>query len=96
MSILIADSGSTKTDWWQSPSLSFQTQGLNPFHQSCEEITRILTSDVLHVLSSPNDIETVFFYGSGVRAEVREVLLQPLSQLFPRSEEHTSELQSQR
>jgi hypothetical protein len=44
--ILIADSGSTKTDWAIVTSASqpvvLNTQGINPVHQSREEIVRIL------------------------------------------------------
>ena len=40
--ILIADSGSTKTDWCViergKPALRFQTRGMNPFFQTEEEI----------------------------------------------------------
>ena len=43
--ILIADSGSTKTDWALVTDGQHEvviTQGINPFHQSREEILRIL------------------------------------------------------
>ena len=44
--ILIADSGGTKTDWAIVTSASqpvvLNTQGINPVHQSREEIVRIL------------------------------------------------------
>ena len=49
---LIADSGSTKTDWtlihdadWRSDSIivaSFSTQGITPIHQSPADIRQIL------------------------------------------------------
>lgn len=51
--ILIADSGSTKTDWVlrpaadtvvQAPAAHFQTQGLNPIHLSDEQIGAVLCS----------------------------------------------------
>ena len=48
--ILIADSGSTKTDWAlvDSSGLSVvQTQGINPVHQSCGVIMRILQEEVI-------------------------------------------------
>ena len=44
--ILIADSGGTKTDWAIVTSASqpvvLNTQGINPVHQSREEIVRVL------------------------------------------------------
>lgn len=49
--ILIADSGSTKTDWClrkdSEDMLNFTTQGINPFHQSLQAITDILNKEVL-------------------------------------------------
>jgi glucosamine kinase len=68
---LIADSGSTKTDWvvlqsGQSP-IQFQSAGLNPFYQSGEEIESTLRKQVLNNI--PNPIEEVFFYGAGCADE---------------------------
>jgi len=53
--ILIADSGSTKTDWCLTEDsgcnlLHFTTQGINPFHQSQREITDLLHKEVLPCL----------------------------------------------
>ena len=62
--ILIADSGSTKTDWCLVENgqivRQMKTQGINPFHQSEEEVIRILQTE-LGVLS----VDEVFFYGAG-------------------------------
>ena len=53
--ILIADSGSTKTDWCliqgKETVLNFTTQGINPFHQSSEEITNILKKEAFSLLT---------------------------------------------
>ena len=90
--ILIADSGSTKTDWALiSPSvLSSQlsvlsSQGLNPVHQSRETILQILRSELLPQLDS-SEIESVFFYGSGVRPEMEPVMANLLREVFPQAE----------
>ena len=97
--ILIADSGSTKTDWALiSPSvlssqlsvLSSQlsvlsSQGLNPVHQSRETILQILRSELLPQLDS-SEIESVFFYGSGVRPEMEPVMANLLHEVFPQAE----------
>ena len=90
--ILIADSGSTKTDWALiSPSvLSSQlsvlsSQGLNPVHQSRETILQILRSELLPQLDS-SEIESVFFYGSGVRPEMEPVMVNLLREVFPQAE----------
>ena len=84
--ILIADSGSTKTDWaLQSAPGSlerFHTQGINPFHQDRTVIVEILRRELLPQL----DLETisnVFFYGSGVRPEQEPVMISLLQEAFP-------------
>ena len=52
---LIADSGSTKTDWVLIRDNAvvgrYQTQGINPFHQSEDDILNILRSELLAQLS---------------------------------------------
>ena len=60
--ILIADSGSTKTDWMllhtANPLLkkeviaTFQTQGITPIHQSAGDIRQIIERELLPQLSS--------------------------------------------
>ncbi len=59
--ILIADSGSTKTDWTliHSPHpmkwdviTSFQTQGITPIHQTTDEIRRIMARELMPQLST--------------------------------------------
>ncbi len=50
--ILIADSGSTKTDWCivfnDTPIKRIGTKGINPFFQSEEEIQQELTHSLCH------------------------------------------------
>ncbi len=83
--ILIADSGSTKTDWAIVTSASqpvvLNTQGINPVHQSREEIVRILREEFVGIMGSNPEVQklrssailtpefpfAVYFYGSGVR-----------------------------
>ena len=68
---LIADSGSTKTDWAlvsdEGSVTFFHTQGINPVHQDDATIVRILSDEFLPQLQSCVVAE-VFFYGSGVRS----------------------------
>jgi len=86
---LIADSGSTKTDWALINSASdasvrrLTTQGLNPFHQDASSIRRILTEELLPQLDQVGSIERIRFYGSGVRPEQQSKMENLLSQLFP-------------
>ena len=67
--ILIADSGSTKTDWCivfnGTPIKRIGTKGINPFFQSEEEIQQELTHSLLPQLPE-GTINSVFFYGAGL------------------------------
>jgi N-acetylglucosamine kinase-like BadF-type ATPase len=86
--ILIADSGSTKTDWaLQSESGSlelFHTQGINPFHQERSIIVGILNKELLPNLN-PDEVSSVYFYGSGVRPELESVMMALLKEMFPQA-----------
>lgn len=76
--ILIADSGSTKTDWCLCKKgtvlCSIQTQGINPYHQSEEAIEAVLHEELLPQLTQhsafniQNSLDIVF-YGSGCANE---------------------------
>ena len=66
--ILIADSGSTKTDWCvvEKGELVQQifTKGTNPFFQSEEEISNEIATALLPELKT-NEFDAVYFYGAG-------------------------------
>ncbi len=66
--ILIADSGSTKTNWSvvEHGELLQQisTKGINPFFQSEEEIGNEIAASLLPQLKS-QELDTVYFYGAG-------------------------------
>jgi glucosamine kinase len=69
---LIADSGSTKTDWavidtQSGDSTVFQSAGINPFYQTTEEIVPVLQAQVIPNLKG--EIQKVFFYGAGCADE---------------------------
>ena len=92
--ILIADSGSTKTDWIvytgnNGNSRVVSTQGINPFHQSDIEIELILRNEVLPLLASildnvetANLIKYVAFYGAGCTESVLSKMQGCLSGIF--------------
>ncbi|NQX81713.1 MAG: N-acetylglucosamine kinase [Flavobacteriaceae bacterium] len=68
MAILIADSGSTKTDWIlvnkQNNTTKISDIGINPTLLSSD----VLYNNIIKVrngLKSSEDVETVFFYGAG-------------------------------
>ena len=72
---LVVDSGSTKTDWGFFNTVfdlkAVKTQGLNPCHQSEEEIRNIIRSELLPNLNGiePASISQVFYYGAGCATE---------------------------
>ena len=79
--ILIADSGSTKTEWCLltgNKKKTVQTQGLSPYFLSGAEMQEILSKELLPKLGR-SEVGDVFFYGSGCgtaanSAMVRKVL----------------------
>lgn len=91
MAILIADSGSTKTDWIclsesdDSHRIEVRTMGLNPFHVSDNEIRGVFNNELIPQLGGTK-IESVYFYGSGVRPEVEERMCGLLKEAFPGAE----------
>ena len=78
--ILIADSGSTKTDWCLCDNSaiiqSIQTQGINPYHQTEEAIEQVLAEELFpqlvaqsSSLAAQGSSFSVIFYGSGCANE---------------------------
>ena len=64
--ILIADSGSTKTEWAlisKDENVKFQTPGMNPYFASDDDIRKILKE--VKQWSGANVIHSIKFYGSG-------------------------------
>ena len=81
--ILIADSGSTKTDWCIGSSFTIQTKGINPFHQSEEVIQQILTNELLPQMPEEVLIDAIYFYGAGCTPEKSPIIQRTLSHCFP-------------
>lgn len=82
---LIADSGSTKTDWaLLAPDgvRHYHTQGINPFHQDRPTILHILQGELLPQLGGALP-DSVFFYGAGCNAQAAPLMRECLSQCFP-------------
>ena len=73
--ILIADSGSTKTDWvlhdGEAIVLRINTQGLNPTQQSAEDIYKVI-SEELDGKIAPDAPKTIYFYGAGCAYETAD------------------------
>lgn len=71
--ILIADSGSTKTDWCVAKDgftvKRFTTQGINPYHQDERRINGIVLDELLPQ-TGEYKLKKIVFYGSGCRDKI--------------------------
>lgn len=67
---LIADSGSTKTDWCimsgKEIVVRVETRGLNPFHQDRLTMESVIRNELIQSISVyVKDLRAVYFYGAG-------------------------------
>lgn len=89
--ILIADSGSTKTDWCLlgdgMQATRYATQGINPFYQTDEQILHILRDElcVATGAQTADGIGQVQFYGAGIRPEMRQRMATLIGAVFPKA-----------
>jgi len=87
--IVVADSGSTKTDWiFTQPGESpeqwrrYSSQGLNPFYVSTQEVKQTVENAIPEELRS--EVTHVYFYGAGCSSPERnEVIALGLIPCFP-------------
>lgn len=79
--ILIADSGSTKTDWCAVENnkvvLQVQTKGMNPYFQSEEEIVNEINEQLLPLLPG-KPLTAIYFYGAGCAFDKIELMRKAL------------------
>ncbi|MEM9833114.1 MAG: BadF/BadG/BcrA/BcrD ATPase family protein [Bacteroidota bacterium] len=85
---LIADSGSTKTDWRlinaEGKISQAKTVGLNPYHLSTDDIAAQLQNELLPQISGK--IKSIHFYGAGCStAFACQTVEAALQQVFPNS-----------
>ncbi len=84
---LIADSGSTKTDWaiFDGGNIAgrLRTQGINPVMQSGEAIDGIIAGELLAAIADPGAVDTIRFYGAGCREGTIPKMRRALSRAFP-------------
>ncbi|MDR2962037.1 MAG: hypothetical protein LBU90_00110 [Bacteroidales bacterium] len=89
--IVIADSGSTKTDWRvidTHTAHSFQTLGLNPYFVDSETITNIMREQFPKHISQ-FDIAQCYFFGAGCKSvESQYVVQKGLQQFFTHASVH--------
>ena len=79
---LIADSGSTKTDWLlinKNYKISFKTQGINPLFLTEKEITKEIKKAFPNNISL-EDVQELYFYAAGCSTKERCFSLQQLLQ----------------
>lgn len=84
---LIADSGSTKTDWVlvhpEGKQENFHTIGYNPYFIDSENIYYSLSENLIPHFSSEK-VETIYFYGAGCSTpEKKDIVLSALKRAFP-------------
>ena len=85
--ILIADSGTTKTDWCligdQEALEKVVTSGINPFYQEAENISAILQKE----FTSIKKFKAIYFYGTGcINQEKKDIVKKGLLQVFEAEE----------
>ncbi|MDP9077990.1 MAG: N-acetylglucosamine kinase [Bacteroidota bacterium] len=88
--ILVADSGSTKTDWLlqlkDGEVKQFRTAGLNPYFLSEKEIAKILQEQATDMIAYAGDIDEIYFFGAGCSSPDRhEIVSNAISQFFTKS-----------
>ena len=88
--ILVADSGSSKTDWLltnkKDEVKQFRSAGLNPYFLSEKDIVKILQDQVPDMVAFAADIDEIYFFGAGCSSPDRhEIVTNALSVLFNKS-----------
>lgn len=85
--ILIADSGSTKTEWVcaeGSRHTTFMTSGINPFFLDSKGIMSMLSDELAAIAGAP--FTEVWYYGTGCNSEIRNKTVREALSQFVRSE----------
>lgn len=83
--ILICDSGSTKASWailGKDVLQEFETKGINPLIHDRNQITEVITDEVIPKLTSAHTIDRVEFFGAGCNAMGISILEPILNVLF--------------
>ncbi|MBU8892422.1 MAG: ATPase [Bacteroidales bacterium] len=87
--ILVADSGSTTTDWvlldHEKIISSFKTSGFNPYFIQSQDIYKEVKSKTPKIFEV-NEITNIYFYGSGCSSdEMNKIVYDGLKQFFTKS-----------
>jgi len=84
--ILIADSGTTKTEWriidQNGKITQTKSEGVNPYYMSASQISEIFEEGLSDHLNSP--FEAIYFYGAGCSSDKNKRIISACLQiLFP-------------
>jgi len=87
--ILVADSGSTNTDWVILDNgktiSSFKTKGFNPYFTSTDEVFVEIKTNISNIIDV-EEITHIFFYGAGCSSEeMNSIIRDGLNQYFIKS-----------
>lgn len=88
--ILVADSGSSKTDWLlnvpgQEP-VEYFSDGLNPYFLTEKEIEKRIKSQLHPLVAQSQKVTEVYFFGAGCSSPDRhEMVSNALSAVFPKA-----------
>lgn len=94
--ILLAESGSTKTDWriidGAIDVVAVQTEGINPYFQDKTEIMRLLIEQLVPNVEV-NAVSEIYYYGTGITDDTkRSTVASALNEVFVNCK--TSEIES--
>ncbi|MDP4284440.1 MAG: BadF/BadG/BcrA/BcrD ATPase family protein [Bacteroidota bacterium] len=85
---LIADSGSTKTEWCllkNNKPVIFTTQGMSPYFVNKDGMEKIIREEVLPFLKK-NVVEEIYFYGTGCKNPVNlKMFKNVFKPIFPKA-----------
>jgi N-acetylglucosamine kinase-like BadF-type ATPase len=83
--ILVADSGSSKTDWMgytNGETVSFSTRGINPYFLNANEIFKLLSRNK-EMSAYADQVKEIYFFGAGSSSpDKHEVVSNGLSLFF--------------
>lgn len=83
---LIADSGSTKTEWClldgNAEVARFNSQGMNPYQMENADIRQIIAREVAEKLDDATTVSHVYFYGAGCRRDMVSRMRRLLASVF--------------
>jgi len=86
--ILVADSGSSKTDWMayrDGETLTFNTQGINPYFTNANDVSRIISKNK-ELAAYANEVTEIYFFGAGCSSpDKHEIISNGLSAFFTKA-----------